>query len=171
MKISVIKYIVLFIILSATQVFVLDNIQLSGYINPYVYILFILILPYNISGWLLLLISFITGLTIDFFEHTIGIHTAACVFMGFARPGVIRLVGEKEELEPGQYPNIADFGSSWFLAYSVILVFLHHLALFYIEVFRLAEFFITLLKVITNTAVSTALIMIIQYLFYSKTSR
>jgi hypothetical protein len=171
MKISVIKYIILFIILAAAQVFVFNNVHLSGFINPYIYVLFILILPFDISGWLLLLLSFFTGLTIDFFEHTPGIHAAATVFMGWARPAIIRLVGEKEDLEPGQYPNVKDFGALWFFTYSVILVLLHHTALYYIEVFRLSEFFNTLLKVVINTAITTVLIVIIQYLFYSRTKR
>ena len=168
MKISPLKYLILFIILAAAQVFVLNNIQLSGFINPYIYVLFILILPFDISGWMLLLISLFTGLTIDFFEHTPGIHAAATVFMGFARPGVIKLVGEKEDLEPGQYPNIKDFGALWFFTYVTILVALHHITLFYIEVFRLSEFFTTLLKAIINTGITIFLIMILQYLSFSK---
>ena len=171
MKLSLLRYIVIFVLLAASQVFLFNNIELSGYINPYIYVLFILILPFDISGWLLLLLSFFTGLTIDFFEHTPGIHAAATVFMGYLRPGIIRLVGEKEDLEPGQYPNIKDFGALWFFTYAVILVLLHHLALFYLEVFRFAEFFNTLLKTIVNTAITTVLILILQYLFYTKTKR
>ncbi len=171
MKLSLLKYALAFIILVAAQVFVFDNVQFSGFINPYVYILFILMLPFDISGWLLLFLSFGTGLTIDLFSHTPGIHAAATVFMGFARPGIIRLVGRKEDLEPGQYPNIKDFGPLWFFTYAIILVFLHHLFLFYVEIFRFSEFFVTMLKVIVNTAISTLLIMMLQFLFYSRSSR
>jgi hypothetical protein len=171
MKISPFRYSIIFIILVAAQVFVFDKIQLSGYINPYVYVLFVLMLPFDISGWLLLLLSFITGLSIDFFEHTPGIHAAATVFMGFARPGIIKLVGEKEDLEPNQYPNVRDFGALWFFTYSVLLIFLHHLVLFYLEVFRMNEFFTTFLKVLLNTALTTVLIMMIQFLFYKRTNR
>lgn len=171
MKNSLLKYILIYIVLVALQVFIFNNIQLNGFINPYIYVLFILILPFDVRGWWLLVLSFVLGLSIDLFEHTPGLHAAATVFMGFCRPGILRLVGEKEDLEPGQYPNIRDFGTLWFFTYSVILVFLHHLILFYLEIFRWNEFFITLLKVIINTALSTILIMIIQFLFYSKTKR
>ena len=171
MKISLLKYIIIYVVLVVLQVFILDNIQLNGFINPYIYILFILMLPFDISGWLLLILSFFLGLSIDLFEHTPGLHASATVFLGFCRPGIIRMVGEKEDLEPGQYPNIRDFGTMWFFTYTVILVFLHHLVLFYLEIFRLNEFFLTLLKVIINTAISTILIIIIQFLFYSRTKR
>jgi hypothetical protein len=90
------------------------------------------------------------------------------VILAFLRPGVIRLVGKKDDLEPWQYPNIRDSGSMWFLAYTVILVFLHHLALFYLEVFRLSEFFQTLLKVLINTVLTSLIIMLIQFLFFSR---
>lgn len=162
------RNIIRFFLLAAAQVFIFDRINLSGYINPYIYILFILMLPFEISGWLLLFLAFIMGMTIDFFNHTPGIHAAATVFMAFARPGVIRLVGTREDVQPGQFPNIRETGLPWFFAYTVILVFLHHSVLFFIEMFRLNEFFITLLKALISTGITTLIILIIQFLFYSR---
>jgi hypothetical protein len=95
-------------------------------------------------------------------------HAAASVMLAFLRPGVIRLVGKKDDVEPWQYPNVRDAGSMWFLAYTIILVFLHHLFLFYLEVFRFSEFMSTLLKVLINTVLTSLIIMIIQFLFYSR---
>jgi len=160
--------IVRFILLVFAQIYVFNKIQVSGFINPQVYVLFILMLPFEISGFWLLSFAFMMGLTVDFFQHTPGMHAAASVTLAFLRPGVIRLVGKKEDLEPWQYPNVRDAGSMWFLAYVLILVFLHHLFLFYLEVFRFSEFFHTLLKVLINTVLTTLIIMLIQYLFYSR---
>jgi hypothetical protein len=157
-----------FVLLALAQVFIFNKIQISGYINPQVYILFILMLPFEISGFWLLTLAFMMGLSVDFLQHTPGMHAAASVFLAFLRPGVIRLVGKKDELEPWQYPNIRDSGSMWFLAYVIILVFIHHLFLFYLEVFRLSEFFQTFLKVLINTVVTSLIIMLIQFLFYSR---
>ena len=157
-----------FILLVLAQVFVFNKIQASGYVNPQIYILFILMLPFGISGFWLMSLGFLTGLSIDFFQHTPGMHAAASVFLAFLRPGVIRLVGKKEDLEPGEYPNVRDSGSVWFLAYTVILVFFHHLVLFYLEVFRLGEFFQTLLKILINTILTSMIIMLLQYLFISR---
>jgi hypothetical protein len=155
-----------FILLVILQVFVFDKIRISGFLNPYIYVMFILMLPFEISGWLLLLSSFLLGLSIDIFSHTGGMHAAASVFMAYARPGVIRLLGKKEDLEPGQFPNARDFGTLWFTTYSFILVFLHHLILFNIEIFRFDEFFVTLLKVLINAVLTTVLILMTQFLFY-----
>jgi hypothetical protein len=160
--------IIRFIVLALAQIYVFNKIQVSGYINPQVYILFILMLPFEISGFWLLTFAFTMGLTIDFFQHTPGLHASASVILAFLRPGVIRLVGKKDDMESWQYPNVRDAGSMWFLAYTIILVFLHHLFLFYFEVFRFSEFFTTLLKVVINTVLTSLIIMMIQFLFYSR---
>lgn len=47
MQNGLIKYSGLFVLLIFLQLFLFNNIQLSGYINPYFYILFILLLPYD----------------------------------------------------------------------------------------------------------------------------
>jgi hypothetical protein len=157
-----------FILLVFAQVFIFNKIQITGFINPQVYVLFILMLPYEISGFWLLTLGFFTGLSVDFFQHTPGMHAAAATFLAYCRPGVIRLVGRKDDVEPWDYPNVRDSGSMWFLAYTLILVFLHHTTLFFIEVFRFSEFFQTLLKILANTVLTTGIILIIQYLFYSR---
>jgi hypothetical protein len=157
-----------FIFLALAQVYIFNNIQVSGFINPQVYVMFILMLPYEIAGFWLLTMAFGMGLTVDFFMHTPGMHAAACVIMAFMRPGVIRLVGKKDEAEPWQYPNIRDSGTMWFFAYMMILVLFHHLVLFFLEAARFSEILQTLLKVVINTVLTSLIIMLIQFLFYSR---
>jgi len=70
-------------ILILFQVFVLNNIQVSGYINPYMYVLFILLLPFETPRWLLLISGFAIGISIDLFANTPGMHASATVFMAF----------------------------------------------------------------------------------------
>jgi hypothetical protein len=160
--------IVRFILLVFAQVYIFNKIQITGFINPQVYVLFILMLPFQISGFWLLSLGFLTGLSVDFFQHTPGMHAAAAVFLAYARPGIIRLVGRKDDLEPWQYPNVRDSGALWFLAYTLILTFFHHTFLFFLEVFRFSEFLQTMLKILTNTALTTIIIMVIQFLFFSR---
>jgi rod shape-determining protein MreD len=65
----------LFVIL--TQVLILNQLQVSGYLNPYFYVLFILLLPVSTPQYLVLLLAFLTGFTIDFFTDTPGLHATA----------------------------------------------------------------------------------------------
>jgi rod shape-determining protein MreD len=155
-----------FVIVVFLQIFILENINLWGYINPYFYIYFILLLPFEIAGWLLLISSFFLGFTIDMFTGAIGIHTASSVLMAFSRPLIIKAIPSRKDFEPGMSPSVSDLGFLWFFSYSFILVVIHHMALFFIEVFRFADFFDTLLRVIISSIFTLVLVIVAQYLFY-----
>jgi rod shape-determining protein MreD len=163
-----IRNILRFILLVFLQVLVFDNFHFNGYINPYIYVLFILLLPFETPPWLLLFSSFFIGFSIDLFSDTMGMHTAASVFMAFCRPGILRMISSPKDYEVGITPGINDLGINWFLNYTLFLVFLHHLAYFYLEVFSFHEFFYTFGRVIISTLFTTLFIIIGQYLFHIK---
>ncbi|MCU0407770.1 MAG: rod shape-determining protein MreD [Bacteroidales bacterium] len=152
-----------FLLLILAQVLVFNNIQFSGFINPYVYVLFILLLPLAVPGWLLLLLAFITGMTMDFFVNSPGMHTAATVLAGYVRPYILRILSPRDGYESGPNPSISAYGFRWFFTYTAVIIFIHHIALFYLEVFRLADFFRTFLRVILSSAFSVMFILIIEY--------
>jgi rod shape-determining protein MreD len=83
-----IRYGIIIILLISLQLLLFNNIQFSGYINPYVYIMIVLLLPSTIPSWLLLIISFLTGLIIDLFMGSPGMHSSATLLAGFSRPYV-----------------------------------------------------------------------------------
>jgi rod shape-determining protein MreD len=157
-----------FFILIFFQVLILNNINLGGLFNPYLYILFIILLPFEISGWLLLTLSFVTGFSVDYFSHQHGLHTAACVFLGFVRPSVLKYFAPREGYENVVEPNIYIFGFRWFFKYIVICTIIHHVTLFYLEIFRFSDFFFTLARVIVSAIFTVVLIILTQYMFYRK---
>jgi len=160
---SILRFGLIFILLILMQVLLFNNIQFSGYVNPYVYIMFILLLPVEIPSWLLLLLSFSTGLIIDFFSGSPGLHTSATVLAGFVRPYILRIVSPRDGYEPGSDPSILIYGFRWFLSYALLVVIIHHITLFYLEVFRLAEFFRTMLRVLLSTLFSMTFILLIEF--------
>jgi rod shape-determining protein MreD len=162
------RNIIRFIVLVLIQVLILNNIQVSGYIIPYFYVLFILLMPFETPNWLLLVVAFGLGISVDLFVQTPGMHAAATVFMAFLRPWVLEMSAPRDGYEAGSFPRIYYYGFQWFLRYTVILVFAHHFLLFFIEVFRFAEFFSTLLRVILSSILSIILIMLSQYFIYRK---
>ncbi len=157
-----------FLFLVLLQVLVLDNIQLGGYLIPFMYVLFILLMPFETPGWVLLVTAFLLGASIDLFEHTPGMHASATVFMAFLRPTVLKMIAPREGYEPSSFPRIHFYGISWFLQYSAILVFSHHLFLFYLEVFSFSGFFITLLRIILSSTFTLGLIILSQFLIFRK---
>lgn len=147
------------------QVLVINNLQLSFYVNPYIYPFVLMMIPFTTPHWLLIVIGFFTGLTVDAFGNTMGMHAAACTFMCFLRPAVLRLLTPKGSYESMEQPRIHALGYGWFVAYIGILVLLHHVFYFYIEVFSFDNFFLTLGKVLLSSIVSTLLIFLTALIF------
>ncbi len=160
----ILRFGLIFILLILLQVLLFNNIQFSGYVNPYVYIMFILLLPIEIPAWLLLIISFFTGLIIDLFAGTPGMHTSATVLAGFVRPFILRIISPRDGYEPGADPSILIYGFKWFLIYTSIIVIIHHTALFYLEVFRFTDFLRTLLRVLLSSLFSITFIVLLEYI-------
>ncbi len=167
---TILRYTFIFVVLVLTQVVLLDNIEISRYTVPFLYVLFILVLPFDTPGWLLLLLAFLTGFTIDLFEHTYGLHTAATVLMAWLRPGVLQLIAPRDGYTPNTRPGISDYGLGWFLEYTIPLILVHHLFLFYFEVFTFHHFFSTLLRVLGSTSFTLVLVLLGQ-LFVLKNRR
>ena len=157
-----------FVVLILFQVLVMDNVMINGYMIPYIYILFILLMPFETPRWVQLLSGFALGLAVDLFSGTPGMHAAACVLAAFARPYLLDLLASRDGYEPETFPRIHYYGLLWFLKYAALIVAIHHLALFYLEVFQLKYFFSTLLRVILSSILSTSTIVLSQYFVFRK---
>ncbi len=163
--------IIRFFLLIATQVFLLKNI---GYYNlsvPYLYILFILLLPFNIPNTLLFLLAFISGITVDVFYDTLGLHALACSGMAFVRIVFISVTVQRDGFDNEPEPRLGIMGFRWFVFYAFILAFFHHLILFTFEVFRISELGFTMISVILSALLSTSLILLTELVFYRKKVR
>jgi rod shape-determining protein MreD len=160
---SILRFGLIFIILILLQVLLFNNVQFSGYINPYVYILFILLLPVEIPSWILLFLSFGTGIIVDLFTGSVGMHSSATVLAGFVRPYILRIVSPRDGYEPRSEPSMLGYGFRWFFIYTVLVVLVHHTALFYLEVFRFADFFRTMLRVLLSSIFSVTFIVLIEF--------
>ena len=164
------RYLFNFVILILLQVLLLNNLQFSGYVNPYLYILFIITLPFSTPKWLLLVLGFITGLIIDIFMNTLGLHASATVFMAFLRPFILSSFSPRDGYEVGTRPVPSDYGFGWFFKYMVIMVATHHLFYFFVEAFDKELFLSTLTKSLISIVVSVVFILIAM-LFAKKDSR
>jgi len=160
-------YIISFVVIVLIQVMLMNNIQFSGFINPYFYILFIILLPINIPRYLLLILGFVLGITIDIFSNTPGIHASATVFIAFLRPYIINSYNLDDQ-ERMQIPSIANIGVKWFVKYVVIMIIAHHFFLFFIEVFSFSGFLHTLLRCILSSIFTFVFILISQFLIFRK---
>ena len=165
---DILKNIIRFFFLILLQVLILNNIQLSGYLNPFLYILFILMLPFQTPDWLVLFLSFFLGITMDMFSNTGGMHAAATVFMAFLRQPILRFIAPREGYDSNQQPTIHQFGIGWFFTYAGFLVLIHHLILFYLEAFRFSNFFSTFFRSLSSALFTLILIFISQFFFSAR---
>ncbi len=150
-----------FLVLILAQVLVLNNIRFIGYINPYIYILFILLLPVRFPRWLSMILGFITGLIIDSFTNTPGVHAAATVLMAYLRNPVINVfINLEEGVNPD--PGFSSFGIASFVKYITSMVVIHHAALFFLEVFSFDDVGQTLLRILLNSIVTLFLLLGLQ---------
>jgi rod shape-determining protein MreD len=156
----ILRFTLIFVLLILLQILLFNNIQFSGYVNPYVYIMFIMLLPVNIPSWLLLIISFFTGLIMDLFTGTPGMHTSATVMAGFVRPYVLRIISPRDGYEASSDLSMLIYGFRWFSIYTLLIVLVHHTVLFYMEVFRFTDFFRTLLRVLLSSLFSIIFILL-----------
>ncbi len=155
-----------FIVLVFMQVFLLKNITLYNISTPYLYILFILLLPFEIPNVLLFALSFILGLTIDAFYDTPGLHAASCVLLAFVRILFISITVQKEGFDNEPEPTLSVMGFRWFLTYSVTLTLFHHFFLFNLEVFRFSEIPYTLGRFFMSSIFTVFLMLLSGFLFY-----
>ncbi len=156
-----------FIILVFAQVLLLNNINFLGYINPYIYILFVLTFPFNGNKSLLIVLSFLLGLTIDLFGDSGGIHAAACVVIAYLRPVILKFsFGVSYEYNAIKI-NKVDFGQR--LIYVCAMIFIHHLVLFSMEIFNINHIMLVLKSTLFSGIFSIILIMSSISIFSKKT--
>lgn len=128
-------------------------------------------LPFESPKLLVLVLAFFTGLVIDMFYDTAGMHAAACTVIGYLRFYVLKLIAPREGYEVGLTPTVESMGWLWFLSYAGILIFIHHFIFFYLEIFRFDEFFRTLWRIILSSIGTFMFVYVIQFLFYKSSSQ
>ncbi|MES2628410.1 MAG: rod shape-determining protein MreD [Bacteroidota bacterium] len=169
---DVIRIVLRFVFLVLLQVVVMNNINLaSGLLVPFIYPLFILMLPLRTPGWLVLVLSLVLGLSIDSFDNTMGLHASACVAMGYFRGVILKMISPREGYDFTQKPTIQSMGTNWFMSYAVTLVLIHHVWIFNLENFQFDFFFRTQIRVLLSAAMTLGLVYLSQYMLYQVRER
>jgi hypothetical protein len=163
MNSAVLLNIARFILLLSAQVLIFNNINFYGYLNPYPYVLFIILYPVNGNKSGLLLASFLLGIIMDMFCNSGGVHAAASVILANFRPAFFKFsFGVSYEY---QTVKINDKLTPERFSFILISVLTHHFILFILETFRLNFFFNILIQTVFCTVFTTIISIIIIYLF------
>ena len=155
-----------FFVLILIQVLICSHINFLGYINPYIYILFVILFPVKNNRALFIFLSFLLGLTVDLFMDSGGIHAAACVFITYARPVLLKFsFGMQYEHQTMRF-NAVEFGSK--LTYISLITVIHHLILFYLEIFSISKVILVLQKTLFSGIFTILLCVLITIIFSRK---
>ncbi len=169
---SLVPNIIRFILLTLFQALIFKQIAFGWggkiYFHTIVYPLFILLLPINTPRWLAFLLAFMMGISIDIFYNSPGVHASTLIFTAFARGLVLALLEPREGYSINLSPTIKNMGVGWFFRYASILLGIHLLFYFSVEVFTFAYFLEIFSKAIFSYFISIAFIMMIMMIFNPK---
>ena len=161
-----ISNIISFISLVVAQVLIFNNINFAGTINPYPYILFVLLYPANNNRTLFIFLSFLLGLVVDIFSDSGGVHAAACLTIAYIRPAILKFAfGMIYEHQTIRFNN-TEIGNR--IIYFTILILTHHFLMFLLEIFNISRILMVFQKTLFSSIFTLILCILISTLFSKK---
>lgn len=154
---NIIKYIILFIVLTLLQVLAFNRISLFNYATPYLYIYLIIKLPVGIQRNLSLIFAFILGFTIDIFSNTPGVNAAATVFTAFIHRPIQSVMFTLDDYEE-KIPRLALLGNT-FVKYALLIVLIHHTALLLLDSFSFFNIKLLLIRILASSILTSILVL------------
>ena len=151
--------------------FLFKNIVLFDRAFCLVYLAFLLTVQIDSNRIFALFIGAITGLVVDVFSDSLGIHMAACILLMYVRYYLVGWITPQGGYDSNALPTIRSMGLQWYLTYAIPLIFIHNVCLFYTEAGESSLFFFTLSKVILSSIFTLVMITLLQFLISSSSKR
>tara|TARA_B100000575_G_C23134458_1_gene658710 strand:- start:2272 stop:2781 length:510 start_codon:yes stop_codon:yes gene_type:complete len=156
-----------FILLVFFQTLVFNNLYLFGFVNPMIYILFLVIYRFDYDQTFFIFSSFILGFLIDFLSLSGGAHTISTLTIGFLRPSIIKYTfSVSSEMPVSFQDDNRIFDKYLFLS---TIVGLHHFLYFILVYFNLEAISLIIKNTLLTFIFSLILVSLIS-IFYSKSN-
>lgn len=140
-----------------------------GYgIHPMVYPLFIILLPFDTRPVVLMLLAFLTGIGVDFFMNTFGLHASAAVVIAYLRPAIFKRFAPRDDYDLLKEPTASEWGYAWFIKVSGVTLFIHHLWFFSLEYFKWSAWKEVITSTLLSVVITLIIFILIQVLFFKK---
>ena len=147
-----------FFLLLFLQSFLINQINLFGFINPNLYLLFLIVYRLDANPTLLIILGFALGLLLDLLTQGAGGHTIASLTIAFLRPFIIRFsFGVNYDVPMGMIKGSLLTQRLFYLS---LIIFVHHLVLFTIIYFS----FENILSILKNTLFTSFFTFILVYI-------
>lgn len=164
----IVTYSLLFLVTVLLQVFLFDNLSVSIYLNPLIYVAFIILLPVDTAPVAVLFAGLVMGMTMDFLMGTAGINTMASLLLAFLRPYILASLYSRDDLRDGGVPSPERLGHHVFLNYLVVLVAVHHAVFFSMEALSWSHMLRVLIRIIASGSVTVAAVWLLGRIFTAK---
>lgn len=161
-------YVGAFLALVLLQIFLVDNISLSIYFHPLIYIAFIIMLPLDTKPVWMVLNSALLGLVIDVMTGMGGLNVIATTATGMLRPYVVNLATGHTTGIDDSTPALYRMPEKNFRLYIVEMVVLHSAIYFLMESLSLHHIIHTLLRLVVSDIFAVLFIYYFVKLFIEK---
>ena len=162
-----IYFALLFLFVVLLQVLILNNVLFLGYVNPYLYIIFLFLFPLKKDRFRFLFIAFLLGLSIDIFSDSGGIHAFSTLTIAYFRLFFVKVFFSKYEVD---YPffdlSLEPFGKKF--NYVATLTLIHHFILFSFANFSFNNFSQVLINTLYSSIFTLVLYFPVVYIFSKK---
>ncbi len=157
-----------FIFYLILQIFIAKYFTVFSIPSFFIYIAFLLMLPIKGNLILFLCIGFLTGLTIDVFYDSLGIHAFAAVLMVYVRSFLIKLTFSPKDEATNSQITLRLMGFQRFTLFALIPIVIHHTTVFFLETHDSALSFIAILGRVGLSVIFTYVaVLITQIIFYT----
>lgn len=157
------------LLLLLVQILIFNFVKITWFSIPFieifVYPLIIFLLPLRTPASMLIILGFVTGLIVDIFQNTPGVHSGAGAFSGLVRPYVINFLVPRGGYKINISPTISTINLRWFMIYAAIMITLHCFSVSLIDIFQLKLLHYILLRTLLSALMSYIIIMIIMIVF------
>ena len=161
-------HIIRFAALILVQVLILKNVDLGSYayyFKIWMYPLALLMLPLRLPAGITLPVAFATGLVVDMFYDTNGLHAGACVAMMFFRPLFVNIIEPRGGYDNNPLPNRTKLGTPWFLQYVALCLAIFVVVYSLYETFLFEKINVAFIKAIFTYLVSLPVIILPVFIF------
>lgn len=164
----IITQLIRFIIFVLVQALVFNRLEIGFGIQIMIYPLFLILLPFETSILVLLLLAFTMGICIDSISDTYGLHTSSLLLVAYLRPIIFNAFSPREGYDPLKEASVFEMGQRWFVSVFGLLLVIHHFWFFMLEMFKMDEFLFVLQKTILSVPISFLLCIFLQVIFVTK---
>ncbi len=155
--------IISFFVVLLIQFFLLNNFQISSFIVPYLYLIFIVLFPLKFNKLFFLFIAFALGFIVDIFTYSYGIHAFTSVLIAYIRTPILKIFAHRAEWEFKEL-TFNSMGLTRFLVFCAMVIFIHHFMIFQLEALRFGGFFITIFKSLVSSFITLMFFLAHQFL-------